>query len=271
MKNKIRRITILISILLHLLILLILQIDSINIFHPKIEQAPPKMENPLVFELVDNPNSNDQIPDQESNQVSDTNSKAADQTDNELPDTDDPYQQGLVKNPEIFQQNPAPEEQQNSPENNEIAQILREIKQNKKSFLETFESKKEIQTLENQNLDYENLLSEVKNRGGMSLNTYKWDFAPYLLEMKRKIQAHNNPPFAFTHLGAIDGDILLRFKVRQDGSVEDLQILKSTAHYSLENSSTRAIEFSAPFKPLPENFPKDYLEITALFSYIIRK
>jgi len=271
MKNKIRNITILISILLHLLILFLLQIESINIFHPKIDKKPKETEIPLVFELVETSNTTEEMPEKESEYVSDKNSKAADETESELPETDNPYHQGLVEIPEHSPQNPQQEEQQNAPEQNEIAQILSEIKQNKKSFLQTFEAKKEMQVLDNLNSDYDNLLSEVKNRGGMSLNTYKWDFAPYLLEMKRKIQAHNNPPFAFTHLGAIDGDILLRFRVLQDGSIEDLQILKSTAHYSLENSSTRAIEFSAPFKPLPANFPKDYLEITALFSYIIRK
>ena len=128
-----------------------------------------------------------------------------------------------------------------------------------------------MQKIKSNGLEYENLLSQVRTRGGMSLNTYKWEFAPYLLEMKHKIQSHNHPPFAFTHLGAIDGDILLRFKVLQDGTVQDLEILKSTAHYSLESTSTRAIQFSAPFKHLPDNFPKEYLEITALFSYILKK
>ncbi|MCF7793664.1 MAG: energy transducer TonB [Candidatus Cloacimonetes bacterium] len=273
MKNKMRKITILISILLHILILLLFQIDEINILNPRISEKQKAVEDRLVFELVETPDdAEEQAPEENSDYVSDKNTKAADQRENQLPEIENPYQQGLVDIPEFARQNPPEEQQENEPEEqNDVAQILSEMQQNKKSFLETYEAKKEMQVLNDQTADYENLLSEVKDHGGMSLNTYQWEFAPYLLEMKRKVQAHNNPPFAFTHLGAIDGDILLRFKVLQDGTVQDLEILKSTAHYSLENSSTRAIQFSAPFKPLPENFPKEYLEITALFSYILRK
>ncbi len=271
MKNKIRKITILISILLHILILLLFQIEEINFLNPKISETQQPIEDRLVFELVETPQNADEISDQESNYVSDKNSKAADQIEKDLPETDNAYKQGMVEIPEFTQQVQPEQKQEERQEQTDVSGILSELRQNKKSFMETYEAKKEMQILNDQNVDYKNLLSEVKNRGGMSLNTYKWEFAPYLLEMKRKVQAHNNPPFAFTHLGAIDGDILLRFKVLQDGTVQDLEILKSTAHYSLENSSTRAIEFSAPFKPLPENFPKEYLEITALFSYILRK
>lgn len=272
MKNKIRKIAILASILLHILILIFFQIDEINILNPKIAEEQQTIEDRLVFELVETPeNSNEEIPEEKSDYVSDKNTKAADQIDNKLAETEKPFQSGTMEIPEFTQQMQPEQKQEEAQEQTDVSGILSELQQNKKSFLETFEAKKQMQVLNNQPIDYENLLSEVKNRGGMSLNTYKWEFAPYLLEMKRKVQAHNNPPFAFTHLGAIDGDILLRFKVLQDGTIQDLEVLKSTAHYSLENSSTRAIQFAAPFKPLPENFPKEYLEITALFSYILRK
>lgn len=272
MKNKIRKYTIILSLIVHLIILILLQVDKLNIFQsPQINKLPPQ-EDPLVFDLVETPqNAKEELPEKNSDYVSDKNTKAADQVENEIPETEVPYQQGEVEIPQFAQQQPQQEQQNKQTEQSEAAEILSEIQQNNKSFMETFEAKKQLQTLTSENLDFQNLTTQVKNRGGMSLNTYQWEFAPYLLEMKRKVQSHNNPPFAFTHLGAIGGDILLRFKVLQDGTVKDLEILNSTAHYSLEDTSKRAIQFSAPFKPLPENFPKEYLEITALFSYILRK
>ena len=251
-KVNIRSYALAVSVLLHLLILMLIQFDRGLIFSQKSE-ALKKKEDRLVFELVETPsNVKQEKPETESSLFSDKNLRAADPTENDLTEKELPFQEGEARFQQ-FQEKPA--------------EILSEIKQKQKSFLETFQATQELQ--KSQSVDHENLLSQVKNQGGMSLNTYKWEFAPYLLEMKRKVQAHNNPPFAFTHLGAIDGDILLRFKVLQDGSVKDLEILSSNAHYSLEATSTRAIQFSSPFKPLPANFPKDYLEITALFSYII--
>lgn len=264
-KDKIRSYTLAVSILLHLLILLLIQIDRDFIF-PRQIKKPEKAENRLVFELVETPkDSQQEKPDKDSKYVSDKNTRNADLTESDLPD-ENPFSEGDVHFPELAnideQQKTSKDARQENP-----AEILSEIQEKQKSFLETLQASRNIQKIADPS--YENLISQVKNRGGMSLNTYQWEFAPYLLEMKHKIQDHNNPPFAFTHLGAIKGDILLRFKVLQDGTVKDLEILNSTAHYSLESTSTRAIQFAAPFKPLPVNFPKDYLEITALFSYII--
>ncbi|MDO9577643.1 MAG: energy transducer TonB [Candidatus Cloacimonadales bacterium] len=269
-KDKIRTCTILASIFLHLLILLFIQIDRGLIFPEKTELMK-KTEDRLVFELVETPeNIKQELPDAPSALVSDKNTRAADLVENDLEESHTPFQKGNFKFPE-FQESDYELAKDSKPQQNSPTDILKDIRQNKKSFLETFQANQEMQKTKTNNLDYDNLVSQVKNHGGMSLNTYQWEFAPYLLEMKQKVQSHNNPPFAFTHLGAIGGDILLRFKVMQDGSVKDLEILASNAHYSLEATSTRAIQFSAPFKPLPVNFPKEYLEITALFSYILGK
>ncbi len=268
--GRIRSYTILISLILHLLIFFIFSLTSkLQIPSNGLEKKTP--EERLVFELVETPRDVEQeMPEAEPDFASDKSTKASDPAENDLPEDNKPYHADIAD----FVQTPKPQqenEQQEETIQNETSRILSELQNKQKSFLETFEAQKQMQDLSQDNADYENLLSDVKNRGGMSLNTYQWEFAPYLLEMKRKVQSHNNPPFAFTHLGAVSGDVLLRFKVLQDGSVQDLEILNSTAHYSLENTSTRAIQFSAPFKPLPENFPNEYLEITALFSYILRK
>ncbi|MFC1897995.1 energy transducer TonB [Candidatus Cloacimonadota bacterium] len=266
----IRAYTIVVSILLHLLVFLILLFDS-NIIFPEKSELLKKAEDRLVFELVETPdNLKQELPDANSDLVSDKNTRAADLMDNQYPESNTPFQQGDFRFPEFSQ--PDYEITQNDKQQHDsAADILGELQQNKKTFMETFQTNKEMQKSKTENLDFENLTSEVRNKGGMSLNTYQWEFAPYLMEMKRKVQSHNNPPFAFTHLGAIDGDILLRFKVMQDGSVQDLEILASNAHYSLESTSTRAIQFAAPFKPLPANFPEKYLEITAIFYYLLRK
>jgi len=116
---------------------------------------------------------------------------------------------------------------------------------------------------------FRNLLSDVGRRGGMSFNTYDWDFAPYMLAMKRAIENHLFPPYAFTHMGMVSGTNTVHFTVTPDGRIRGLEILGSDAHFSLDRTSVRAIESSVPFLPLPRDFPEEYLEVTAHFSYVI--
>jgi TonB family protein len=113
----------------------------------------------------------------------------------------------------------------------------------------------------------ENLRSEVAQKGGMLLNTYQWEYAPYLLKLKRRISDNLVPPYAFTRLGLIGGQNLIRFRINPDGSISAITLLWSDSHESLEQTSITAIRKAHPFIPLPSGFPKEFLEITALFTY----
>jgi outer membrane biosynthesis protein TonB len=109
----------------------------------------------------------------------------------------------------------------------------------------------------------------AKDLGGVSLNTYAWDFAPYILAMKRKIKNHVYPPPAFYQMGAIDGETVLRFRVQRDGTVTDLNVLDYKGHKTLMQTSVNAVNASQSFKPLPDDFPEKYLELTWTFVYSI--
>ena len=112
--------------------------------------------------------------------------------------------------------------------------------------------------------------SQVAESGGLSFNTYNWDFAPYMLELKERIRRNIFPPLAFSALGMIDGDTLLRFKIYPSGELRDLQLLAYQGHRSLMETSTSAIKISAPFRKLPGDFPEPYLEVTAKFTFFIK-
>jgi len=130
---------------------------------------------------------------------------------------------------------------------------------------------------ENQNVStgrpstFRNVYSDAARKGALSFNTYDWDFAPYMLAMKRAIQNHMFPPYAFTHMGLISGNNIVRFTVMPDGRIKGLEVLGSDAHFSLDRTSVRAVESSVPFLPLPADFPEDYLEVTAHFSYVVER
>lgn len=107
--------------------------------------------------------------------------------------------------------------------------------------------------------------------GGLSFNTYDWDYAPYLLALKERIRRNIFPPTAFTRLGMISGETLLRFKIFPEGELRDLEILGYKGHESLMITSSKAIEISVPFPELPSDFPEPYLEVTGKFIYFVHR
>jgi outer membrane biosynthesis protein TonB len=115
----------------------------------------------------------------------------------------------------------------------------------------------------------DNQASRSPALGDFSLSTYEWEFAPYMLWLKRRIRENIYPPPAFTHLGLISGKTQLRFRIYPDGSLQTLEVNHFNGHEALMKTSVRAVQLSAPFRKLPENFPEPYLEITAQFEYTI--
>jgi hypothetical protein len=118
---------------------------------------------------------------------------------------------------------------------------------------------------------HNNLDSRVEDTGGLSFNTYDWDFAPYLIMLKHRIQRNIFPPPAFSQLGIINGETILRFKIYPNGQMKDLAILNYNGHESLMVTSRNAVESSAPFPGLPGDFPEPFLEVTGKFIYFVRR
>ncbi len=277
--KSIRRKTVLLSIILHLMLLLFIQKAKEMKFFNTDSQIVQPIEKRLVFELIETPdNIPQEVPQEESNLVSDKNTKVADMQETELKKSNTPYQEGDITIAKYTEQipeineiipeiNKTYESEQEKKENS--ADIPMDIQKDQLTFWDAYQNKK-FHEAKNQ-VNYKNLLSDVLEHGGIRFNTYNWDFAPYMLAMKKKVESHINPPYAFSRLGLISGKVLVQFKVITNGKVIDLKILNSDTHYSLEQTSTRAIKFSSPFIPLPNNFPEEYLEVTALFSYIVNK
>ncbi len=107
----------------------------------------------------------------------------------------------------------------------------------------------------------------VDDLGGFAFNTYDWNFAPYLLYLKKRIQKNIFPPPAFTRMGIIEGRSVLRFVISKEGKLIGLKVLAMEGHQSLVETSVLAVEVSAPFRPLPSDFPEKALEVTGTFIY----
>jgi TonB family protein len=105
--------------------------------------------------------------------------------------------------------------------------------------------------------------------GGVSFNTLEWDFAPYAIELKRRIAERWYPPVAFTYGGLYGGVTVLRFRIGLDGALTGPEMISGAEHSSLDTAAINAVKLAAPFGALPEDFPESHLEVTFSFHYLL--
>lgn len=90
----------------------------------------------------------------------------------------------------------------------------------------------------------------------------------YLLNIKNRVSLRwFYPPLAARE--GWQGRLLVHFIIRKDGTIEGLELKKSTGYPVLDDAAITAIKLAAPFLPLPESFGHDKLNINYTFQYII--
>ncbi len=284
MKRKdFRKYAIVISLILHFLLLAFYRpLSSIQLFSPKnIEKRVQEdQEKRITFELVETPeDAKSERPAEETNLVSDKNSRARDSYTAKDKESGMPFSRGDldVKNiPGEVQQRMTDDENARSSSETMGEEELRREESSSESFTNPKFSRQALlgKTSPQQIINrptYNNDKFNTEEIGGLSFNTYEWNFAPYLFAMKRKVENNIFPPPAFTRMGMIEGETILRFKVMPNGEVRDLTVLKYNGHKSLMETSVQAVMNSSPFKTLPADFPENHLEVTARFMYYIQK
>lgn len=294
--------TLIVSVLLHLLLLLMLgrgikALDEAMAEKAKEQAEQQQQQNDVTFVFVDTPEDAQESPVQQVTPFfSDKNLAAANPSAPENMALGQPYQEGQTEVPNMPSQaqppgqpqpQPAPPRQQepertqeNQPEPVEGGESKQfDAMRQLEAMSRLTPPKKEQQFLppatpsgpsgapsEPEAPRFDNRDSRAQYGAGFSLSTYNWNWAPYLKELKKKIESNIYPPPAF-YMGLARGRTFLRFKIMPDGTIRDFELIGYSGHESLKNTSVTAIESSLPFLPLPSDFPEEYLELRVGFYY----
>lgn len=254
-----------VSILLHALLLTPGLRDAVEVLDFELDREPPAV--PLEFTLVSPPQT--PTPTDQQSRFLSTVSSAASDSDPRDTRSDLPHSEGRMPIPDTpsdaegaagggeSELPPLPQEQDGLTEAIERSRFTEHI------------SPRREPSLPEETYDLQHEGSASATIGGISLNTTEWDFAPYLLDLKRRIKQKWIPPIAFTALGAVHGYTWVRFRIYPDGRMEAMEVVETEGHDSLHRSSANAVKGAAPFRPLPDHFPEEYLEITFGFYYLL--
>ena len=271
-EHRLSRFMILSGLLHVLLLFLFAQQNTFGVLG--LLQPPKPEERQIAFEIVETPeDSRSDVPPEETNLLSDKQSIARDRNPEGLMDSDVPYSEG-VYDMKSLESNASTSESSREGESSGSRMMVRSYSSSTLRSGKASEFSREIllgqdkpSSTSSKSTVYDQRKSSVNDLGGLSFNTYAWDFAPYLLELKSRIQKNIYPPPAFTHLG-FGGRNIVRFRIYTDGRLEALQVLGYEGEQALVETSKKAIQLSAPFRVLPRTFPEDFLEVTGSFIYM---
>lgn len=256
---------IILSIALHGLLFVPGVLDYVKGWNFDIPEEVPVV--PIEFTLV-SPPKNPTPSDNLSRFLSTVSSRASDNVQSDEA-SDLPHSEGEVPFPDT----PSPEQGSEGAGQSEVPPLPEETvdlgEEFKKARFTEQQSPRRDESYPEQNPDFRNDASALASIGGISINTTAWDFAPYLLDLKHRVKQHWIPPLAFTALGAIHGYTVVLFRIYPDGKMEALQVVEEEGHESLHRSSVNAIKGAAPFRPLPDDFPEDFLEVRFGFYYLL--
>ena len=112
--------------------------------------------------------------------------------------------------------------------------------------------------------------SRLPRRRFISANTREYEFASYMQAWVAKVERVGNLNYPMeVRRRKLVGDLLLTVGIKQDGSVESIDIRRSSGLPELDEAAVRIVRLAAPYSPLPENIRSkvDVLHITRTWKF----
>lgn len=100
----------------------------------------------------------------------------------------------------------------------------------------------------------------------ISFSTKEFRYIGYLERLKDKIEGIWVYPRAAAEKG-IYGDLVIRFTIKRDGSLADVQVMRTSGHSILDEAAVKALKDSQPYWPLPKEWKEDTFTIDGHFVY----
>src|SRR5690606_18812402 len=88
-------------------------------------------------------------------------------------------------------------------------------------------------------------------------STQAVDYAEYVEAWRKKIELLGTEHYPAEARGKLYGSLQMTVYIRQDGSLEKIEITRPSEHAVLNLAATRIVQLAAPFAPLPASIARD--------------
>lgn len=130
-------------------------------------------------------------------------------------------------------------------------------------------------------LDREQLLAEISReykayqkrprRKFLRASTREYRFASYMDAWRSKVERIGNLNYPEeAKKRNLTGSLLLDVAIRSDGSLDSINIVRSSRIQALDDAAIRIVKLAAPYAPFPENISKDFdiLHISRTWKFL---
>lgn len=112
--------------------------------------------------------------------------------------------------------------------------------------------------------------SKLPRRKWISANTRQYEYAAYMQAWVAKVERVGNLNYPEEiRRQKLVGELIMTVAIRQDGSVESIDISKSSGKTQLDQAAVRIVRLAGPYSPLPQNISNavDVLHITRTWRF----
>jgi protein TonB len=112
--------------------------------------------------------------------------------------------------------------------------------------------------------------SSMKRREWISASTREYEFASYMSAWVAKVERVGNLNYpAELRQQKLHGDLILTVGINQNGTVESIDVKRSSGVRDIDDAAVNIVQLAAPFAPLPDNIASrvDVLHITRTWRF----
>jgi protein TonB len=112
--------------------------------------------------------------------------------------------------------------------------------------------------------------SSLPRREFISANTREYEFASYMSAWVSKVERVGNLNYPNElRRKKLHGDLILTVGIHQNGTVESINVKRSSGAHAIDQAAIRIVQLAAPYAPLPDNISErvDILHITRTWRF----
>jgi len=112
--------------------------------------------------------------------------------------------------------------------------------------------------------------SRLPRRQFISANTREYEFASYMSAWVSKVERVGNLNYPNElRQKKLHGDLVLTVGINQNGTVESIDVMRSSGIREIDDAAVRIVRLAAPYSPLPDNITErvDILHITRTWRF----
>lgn len=113
--------------------------------------------------------------------------------------------------------------------------------------------------------------AEMPRRNFISANTREHRYAAYMDGWRRKVERIGTLNFpAEAKRQRLTGNLILEVAINPDGTINEIEVVRSSKHKILDDAAIRIVRLAAPFAPFPDNIraDTDVLHITRTWKFL---